>query len=397
MSSPDEPRVMQIILNLECGGAQETLCVLAEANAAVGSESLICTLTDGPLRARLEEAGASVEIVRGPSCRFSRIVHYLMELRRLSSQLATLIERRRIQVIQTHLLNFLDLLVIRLRHTPPGPAVVWTFHGPDILPERPGLTLWARRFVCRMMYRAAAVHVDAIVCVSEDIRQMAIDELGCSKSKIRVIANTPSPRKYTSARPRNDILAELGVPLGAGVVLFVGRLMAVKGCEFLIEAAPIVLAGSPDALFLVAGSGPAEAELKALAKRAGVAKQFCFLGTRSDIADVLAASDVFCLPSRQEGLSLALIEAMSAGKAVVASDLAANREVVEHGKTGLLVGPGDIAALAAALVHLLTHPASAQAMGREARAYALSKYRASAQREAYARLYRELLAARIRE
>ena len=397
MSGPADPRVMHVILDLERGGAQETLCVLAEANGAAGDGFLVCALADGPLRARLEAAGASVEIVRGPSCRFSRVFRYLAELRRIGAQLAALVDRHRINVIQTHLLNFLDVVVIRLRHASHGPVVMWTFHGPDFLPGRPGPTLWARRIVCRWMYRATAARVDAIVSVSEDIRRVLIAALGRMNGKIRVIANAPSPRKCASAWPRDVVRAELGMPPGAGVVLFVGRLAAEKGCDYLIEAAPIVSAGAPDAVFLVAGSGPAEAALKALAERAGVANRVRFLGARDDVADLLAAADVFCLPSRQEGMSLALLEAMSAGKAVVVSDIAANREVVEHGKTGLLVWPGDAAALGGALVHILTHPDAAQAMGRAARARTLAGYGATKQREAYARLYRELLAARTRE
>lgn len=396
MSDPADPRVMHVILDLDRGGAQETLCVLAEANGTAGGGFLVCALADGPLRARLEAAGASVEIVRGPCCRFSRVFRYLTELRRIGTRLATLVERHRIDVIQTHLLSFLDLVVIRLRHASHGPVVIWTFHGPDILPGRPGPTLWARRIACRWMYRATAALVDAIACVSEDTRRAAIAELGRVDGKIRVIGNAPSPRKFAGARPRDDVRAELGVPPGASVVLFVGRLAAVKGCDYMIEAAPIVLAGAPDALFLVAGSGPAEDALTALAERAGVVKRIRFLGARDDVTDLLAAADVFCLPSRQEGMSLTLLETMSAGKAIVASDLAANREVVEHGQTGLLVEPGNAAALAGALLHLLTHPDAAQAMGRAARAHALSKYGATAQRDAYARLYRELLAARTR-
>ncbi len=397
MSGPVDPRVMHVILDLDHGGAQETLCVLAEANNTVGGGFLVCALADGPLRARLEAAGASVEIVRRPSCKFSRAFSYRAELKRIGAQLAKLVERHRIDVIQTHLLNFLDLVVIRLRRAPHGPTVIWTFHGPDFLPARRGPTLWARKIACRWMYRATAAQVDAIVCVSEDIRRVVIAEIGRVDEKIFVIANAPSPRKYAGARPRDDVRAELGVPRGAGVILFIGRLAAVKGCDYLIDAAPIVLAGIPDAVFLVAGSGPAEAALKALAEGAGITKRVRFLGARDDVADLLAAADVFCLPSRQEGMSLALLEAMSAGKAVIASNLAANREIIEHDQTGLLVEPGDAVALAGALMYILAHPDAAQAMGRAAQAHALLKYGAVAQREEYAGLYRELLAARTRE
>jgi glycosyltransferase involved in cell wall biosynthesis len=386
---------MHIIYNLEHGGAQEVLCVLAEAQRGPENVFIVCAFGDGPMRARLEEAGATVEIIRGPSFSYKSIFRYLAEIKRIGDQIAALAKLHKINIIQTHALGILDLAIIRLRHVLRETAILWTLHS-GFLPLQPGRARWARHIIRRRMYRAIAARADAIACVSANLMRTTIAEFGNVNKRIHAIPNAPNPRKFTGVRPVHRMRASLGVPSGSGVVLFLGRLAPVKGCDFLIKAAPIVLANAPNTIFLVAGDGSEAEVLKAMAEQAGATKQVRFLGSRDDTADLLAAADVFCLPSRQEGMSLALLEAMSAGKAVVVSDISANREIVEHGKTGLLIPVGNIAALAEALVHLLAHPEAANAMGHAAKGHAAASSGVAVQHGAFANLYREILTDRIR-
>ncbi len=395
MGAAADPRVMHVILDLERGGAQEMVCVLAESRCSSARPFVVCALADGPQRRRLNSAGATVEIVPGPSCAFWQVPRYAAELERIGARLAALVERHQIDVIQTHLLAFLDLVVIRLRRPGRGPAVIWTFHGTDFLPARPGPTLRARRAACRWMYRRASARVDAVVCVSEDVRRAAGAVIGAADRKVHVIGNAPSALKLADARRAGAVRGALGIPPDAGVILFVGRLSAEKGCDRLIAAAPAVLSAAPATVFLVAGSGPEEAALHEQASRAGVADRVRFLGARDDVGDLLAAADVFCLPSRRDAMSLALLEAMAAGRAVVASDIAGNRQLVTAGRTGVLVRPDDDGALAAALLRLLARRDEAQAIAREARAEAMSRHSAASQYEDYQRLYREVSRPRI--
>ena len=388
-----EPRVMHVAPNLDRGGAQEVLCTLAESRPEAG-EFFVCTFADGPLRARLEAAGADCAVVPGARCTSSNPVFYSTELRRIVRGLADLVDAWQVKIVQTHALTVLDAPVLRLRRIPPGPAVVWTFHGTDFLPLRPGPALALRRLVCRWMYRAAAHRVDAIVAVSAAVRDSVARQLGPAAARITVIGNAPSPRKYEAARPAEAVRRELGLDAAARVVLFVGRLAKEKGCRHLIEAVPTLVSSFPAAVTLIAGHGPECEALEALARRAGVAGHVRFLGDRDDVADLLAAADVVCLPSLREGLSLALLEAMAAGRPVVASDIAANRTVIEDGVTGLLVSPSDPAAITGALNAVLSHPDRATAMGEAARRRALGSHDPKRQSELYAALYRDLLAAR---
>ena len=395
MSWTAEPRVLHVTRDLEQGGAQEVLCTLAESRPKAAG-FFVCTLADGPLRGRLEAAGAECVVVPGPRCRFSDPIRYAAELRRIVRQLADLVETRCIEIVQTHLLNVLDAAVLRLQRTPREPAIVWTFHGTDFLPLRPGPTLSLRRLACRWTYRANAHRVDAIVAVSEAVRDSVVRQLGRAAAKARVIGNAPSPRKYQAVRPAESVRAEIGLGLGSRVVLFVGRLAEEKGCRYLIEAVPAVLSRIPAAVALLVGDGPERERLEALARRSGVADHVRFLGTREDVADLLGAADVVCLPSLREGLSLALLEAMAAGKPVVATSIVENRAALEPGTTGVLVPPRDPAGLAEGLVAILSDPEGAREMGLAARRHVLSSRSPELQWELYSALYRELRAASTR-
>jgi glycosyltransferase involved in cell wall biosynthesis len=229
------------------------------------------------------------------------------------------------------------------------------------------------------------------------LRRAVLAEIKPPRHKLHVIGNAPGHSKWESARSPAEVRTGLGISLNAKIILFIGRLADVKGCDLLIHALPGILADLPETVCVVAGSGPAEESLQNLASSLGIQEQIKFLGSRKDIAELLAAADVFCLPSREEGMSLALLEAMSAGKPIVASGIAANRAVITQNTTGMLVPPEDAGALRQALLDLLAHPDKAARLGTAAQAYALSTYNAQAQRETYDRLYRKLLSARICE
>jgi glycosyltransferase involved in cell wall biosynthesis len=132
--------------------------------------------------------------------------------------------------------------------------------------------------------------------------------------------------------------------------------------------------------------------LIAQARAQGIGHRVHLIGLRPDVAAVLAAGDVFVLPSLSEGLPLALLEAMFAGRAIVASDVGEVGAALDHGRAGLLVPPGNAAALAAALDGILTHSDRARALGRQAQARAAAEYDASNMVRRYRSMYDELLA-----
>ena len=150
------------------------------------------------------------------------------------------------------------------------------------------------------------------------------------------------------------------------LVLTLARLEGQKGIGYLLEAATQV----PEALLLIAGEGGDRAKLERRAVELGVSNRIVFLGRRDDVPELLAACDLFVLPSLFEGLPLSVLEAMGAGKPVVATRIGGTNEAVEDGVTGILVPPADGAAIARAIQSILAQPAAARRMAEAGRARA---------------------------
>jgi glycosyltransferase involved in cell wall biosynthesis len=166
---------------------------------------------------------------------------------------------------------------------------------------------------------------------------------------------------------RAAVRAELGLEADALVVGTVANLRAQKAYPDLLEAAAVVGARLPDVRFVAVGQGPLEGEIRALHARMGLGDRLLLLGHRPDAVRVMAACDVFVLASLYEGLGVAVMEALALGLPVVATAVGGVPEVVQHGREGLLVPPGQPRELAAALVSLLT---DAERRGRMAEAAA---------------------------
>jgi glycosyltransferase involved in cell wall biosynthesis len=155
---------------------------------------------------------------------------------------------------------------------------------------------------------------------------------------------------------RDAVRRSLGLPPDAFAVLSTGRLVPVKGYQYLIEAVGKLRAGGSSVILLIAGDGPERAVLQAQAERLGVGDRVRFLGWRADVSTLLAGVDAFALATLGEGFGLAILEAMAQRLPVVATRVVAVPEIVQDGETGLLVPPRDPAALADALLALEREP-----------------------------------------
>jgi glycosyltransferase involved in cell wall biosynthesis len=179
-------------------------------------------------------------------------------------------------------------------------------------------------------------------------------------------------------------------PEGSGpVALCVARLSPEKDVGGFLEAAALVAGRLATARFWIAGDGPLLPTLRHQVRQLGLEGRADLLGRRDDIPALLAAADLLCLPSREEGLGLAALEAMAAGLPVVATRVGGLAEVVEDGKTGLLVPPGDRAALANALRELLSDAPRSLAMGKAGRARVEAHYTQEAMIAATQAVYAE--------
>jgi len=259
------------------------------------------------------------------------------------------------------------------------PAIV-TLHSAQRFPER------MRR---RIAIRWAARQAFAATTVSEATKTEIVRRLGMRGEEWRVIVNgVPTPEGH-----RERVRQELGIQPDARLLLAVGNLYSVKGHDVLVRAMAAVARREnlPTWTLAVAGRGEEREGLERLARELEVDSKVVFLGFREDVGDLLHAADLFVHPSRSEGLPLAVIEAMSVGLPVVASDVGGIPEVVSDGVTGILVPPEDVDSLAAGIASLLADPARAEAIGETGRRAARDAYGIDRMVERYLELYRAAL------
>jgi len=257
-------------------------------------------------------------------------------------------------------------------------STVYTAHGAT--PALDGSLMQLRQKAAAGILR----RYDCLVAVSKHTRQTLTTAFSLGPAPVHVIYNgIEVPRVIP---PKGALL-----PGGGPLVGMVARLAPRKGVEVFLQAARLILQECPRTRFLVAGDGPLWPELKKLAEELGLDGRLFFTGRLTEAAGLMSFLDVFVLPSRQEGLPLALLEAMARARPVVASRTGGIPEVLTDG-TGIMVPPGDAPALAAQVVRLLDDRTLADQMGRAARQRVLSRFGADRMQEETAALYRRILA-----
>lgn len=281
----------------------------------------------------------------------------------LVRQLTGIFRAQRFDVVHTH--KYKEGVLGALAAWRAGvPHFVRTMHG---LAEP--MTGWNRvksslyHALDRLTLRRAA---DLIIAVS---RRMAEDlrESGFRPTMVTWIHNGVDVGQVRAACPRDAVRRELGIDHDVLLVGTAGRLSAIKGQEGLLRAAARILDTHPTARFLIVGDGPLGSHLLATASALRIDHACHFIGPRADVFDLMAALDIFVLPSLNEGIPMALLEAMTLGTPVVAAAVGGIPEVVQHRVNGLLVPAADDQALAEACLELAANPQWAQALAVQAR------------------------------
>jgi glycosyltransferase involved in cell wall biosynthesis len=229
------------------------------------------------------------------------------------------------------------------------PLVVGTVHSSRVRSEED-----------RELLRRLTPKMDHLIAVSRAIVRKLEDE-GRVAAPISLIYNGVDLARYDEPEVCCTLQAEYGIPAGAPVVGVVARLEPEKGHPTLLDAWPLVLASVPNAHLLIVGEG---SQREVLEEQAANLASVHFTGRRDDVPAVTAALDVAVLPSYREAQGLSILEAMALARPVVASAVGGIPEMVEDGRTGLLVPPRDPAALAAAITRLLLDHPFADTLGK---------------------------------
>lgn len=269
-------------------------------------------------------------------------------------------------------------------------AIVHTVHGFAFHEES------SRKALCTyaLLERVAAFACHRIVTVSENHRRRALELKICKASKVVAIPNGISPDRVKPERDRESLRKELRIAPQTAMLLSTGRLADGKGLEHLLKAASLISRHSNVPFKIVcAGTGPLERHLKQLAHDLGIRERVQFLGFRSDIGDLLKASDIVVLPTLYEGLSIALLEAMAAGKPIVTTTIGSNVEATHQGQAALLVPAKDPEALAKAISRFLRNSSLCRLKSAKARELFTTHYTEARMLTAYRTQYLKLLQA----
>jgi len=276
-------------------------------------------------------------------------------------KLAGLLRSRDIDIVHSHtrpadLAAYIATKII-------GKPLVITQHGNINLDRE---TLTRRHDVFAFGYNVVLRGATKVAAVCQATKQELLQQCRVSPRHIQVIYNGIEQSSPVNGRTRERVRADLGINQNAVVAIITGSLKW-KGHETLLSALASITAQAPNLLLLVAGTGPQEPALRQQATQLGIANLVRFLGFRQDIPDLLSASDIFVLPSRSEAFPISILEAMTAGLPVVASDIGGIPEQVEDGVTGLLVTPGDVDELTHAISRLIGNQELRRQIGEKGR------------------------------
>jgi glycosyltransferase involved in cell wall biosynthesis len=352
------------------GGAERVLAQLATTLQAAGTENVVFIREGGEgwLARELEGSGVAIEYFRPGERPVSA---------RCPRALADAFRRHRVALAHSH--EFTMAVY--------GAWAAWRAGIPHIITMHGG-RYYAGRVQRRLALRAAIATSARTVAVSARLAQEVSRDLCIRRPQILTI---PNGVRYM-APERVTLRDELGLGPDARLVVAVGNLYPVKGHQHLIDALALVADRHPTLHVAIAGRGELEETLSSRAMAHGLGGRVHLLGLRSDVPALLAAADVFALPSLSEGLPLALLEAMFAARPIIASDVGEVRVALAHGQAGILVRPGVAAALAGALDRLLGDPTQARELGERASDQARREYGLSGMVDRYVGLYTSVLA-----
>jgi glycosyltransferase involved in cell wall biosynthesis len=350
------------------GGAERMLASVAAALQAAGSRNVIIVPAAGEGWLARELSGTGVQL---ETFQLDRPLSPAF-----AGRLETTFRKHGVTLAHSHEFTMAVYGAWAARRA--GVPHLFTMHGGRYYAER------LRR---RIALRVAAEMSGATVAVSEMLARHLSQDLWLGPARITTIPNGARG----SVGGRSSLRSELALGSDTQVVVAVGNLYPVKGHRYLLEALGLLRSRLPRLHVAIAGRGELEGELRARAEALGVGHRFHLLGLRSDIGNVLAGADVVVLPSLSEGVPLALLEAMLAARPIIASAVGEVPTVLDRGNAGVLVSPGDAAALANALEALLSDPARAQRLSLAAAARANGEYSFERMMERYIALYAKLL------
>ncbi len=349
------------------GGAEMIVLRLAASLDRSRFRSVICLFRPGWLNDSCREAGLPTHVIK-----MTGALDF-----NWARNVARLIRQEEIAVIHAH--EFTANAYGSLMGQMLGVPVVATVHGKNY---------FAERLKRRMAYRYVS-RVSRMVAVSEDLKQFIVRRAGVAEHRVNVVYNGVDVAGLPPMEQLSAIRTDLRLDGYDHVIGAVGSLYPVKGHIHLIKALPEILRVCPKTLLLLVGQGELAQALKAEVVKRNLDAHVRFLGFRSDVPALLSLFDVFVVPSLSEGLSMALLEAMAAGKPVVATKVGGNSELVLDGDTGFLIDAESPESISNRVVQVLRDKVRAVRMGDRGRRRVLDKFSFRAMVDRYQSYYEQ--------
>jgi len=364
----------KVILHLsetsEPGGSETVLAYIAKNLDSGRYDSLVCLLSEGWLTGYLRQLGVRYEIIEN---RLSYDPLFLIKLVRL-------IKREKVALVHAHefMMNVYGSVAARLAGTP----MIGTIHGKVYFTEK-------RSRIAA--YKLAVAASSRIIAVSEDLKKYFMENIGLKTDrKILTLYNGIDVDRYKPSAKSDALRSQLGIPADAILAGTVGSLFKVKAFDQLVRAAEINHESNPRFRLLIAGEGTEESNLGKLIDDLGLRDIVILTGFRKDVPDLLNLFDLYVCSSLSEGLSLSILEAMAAGRPIVATKVGGNPELIADGDNGYLVPSGNPGALAEKMRILIDSEPKRIAMGQRNRRIAEEKFSLKKMINNYQNLYEEL-------
>ena len=229
-----------------------------------------------------------------------------------------------------------------------------------------------------------------IIAVSPEVHEL-MSRYQIPDKRIEVVINGIDMNEFRKNKAQGHMIRkEFDIDRNSKLIGTFGRISPEKGQKYFVDAAVRVLKAFPEAQFLVVGDGFNEKEIKEYTARLGIANRLIFAGFRKDISKFYSALDLFVLPSIREGTPMVLLEAMSAGVPVVATQVGGVGHIIQNGENGLLVSPANSIELGAAIVRLLRNPTEANKLAKNALCTISEKYSSLKMADKYMKLYTQI-------
>lgn len=370
------------------GGAERAMANLATEFAARGLEVTVLTARWEP-HWPTEIAYREVPVVRVPqaSVRYWGTLQYMRAVRRWLRENPDRYDLVCVSMLKHSAYATLREVVGRV------PVVLRAAGG-----GRSGDCIWQLEARMGARIKRRCMRADAFIAPSHTIQRELV-AAGYPRARIHHLPNgvrIPPPIDDETKRRARVALAtanaSLVLPDQAPLAVFTGRIDAAKGLAELVAAWRAVADRRRDARLWIVGDGPFESDLRRQIEAENLSTRVVLAGIFDDVSDVLAAADLFVLPSHEEGMSQSLLEAMAAGLPTVASDIAGNRSLIDDGREGRLVPPRRADALAAAILAMIDNPADAAELGAAARQRVSREHSLEKMADDYLAVFERLLA-----